>query len=138
MPKITERVVDALKPRGKPHFEWDSEIKGFGLRVMPTGVTSYVFQYRNVNRIQRLFTIGKHGAFAPDEARREAENLRRAVSATVLIVPAHERPDLVTGATELVVMARWTMLKADYEASMKLPAAKATSQLRHADVRGSA
>jgi hypothetical protein len=38
MVKITKRTVDALKPSQKPFILFDDEVKGFGLRVMPSGV----------------------------------------------------------------------------------------------------
>ena len=59
--KITKTVVDATKPVDKTKFVWDIEIKGFGLRVLPTGVKSYVFQYRTPEGKSRRATIGKHG-----------------------------------------------------------------------------
>ena len=37
MPKLTKRAVDALQPKEKDYFVWDSEIIGFGLRVMCSG-----------------------------------------------------------------------------------------------------
>ena len=48
MPKLTKRVVDALRPSAAGEtFVWDSDLKGFGVRMMPTGVGSYVPKYRN-------------------------------------------------------------------------------------------
>jgi len=47
MPKITKRVIDALKPDAKEFHTWDSEIKGFGVRMMPTGAVTYLLKYRN-------------------------------------------------------------------------------------------
>ena len=37
MPKLTKRSVESFEVRPKSYFEWDSEIKGFGLRIMPSG-----------------------------------------------------------------------------------------------------
>ncbi len=37
MPKITKRTVDALVPRERERVVWDDDIKGFGVRVHPTG-----------------------------------------------------------------------------------------------------
>jgi len=46
MPKINKKVVDALRPapEGAESFAWDCELRGFGLRVMPSGVASYLVQ----------------------------------------------------------------------------------------------
>jgi hypothetical protein len=46
MPKITKRVVDAAAPDAGRYIVWDSEIKGFGLLVMPSGITRYIYQSR--------------------------------------------------------------------------------------------
>jgi Arm DNA-binding domain len=49
---------------------WDDELPGFGLRVFSSGKRSYVIQYRIRGRSRR-YTIGLHGAWAPETARRE-------------------------------------------------------------------
>jgi integrase len=80
MPKITKRVVDAAAPDPAGRFYvWDSELKGFGLQVLSTGVKSYVLRYRTHDGADRRATIGKHGALTPEEARRKADEMRRGV-----------------------------------------------------------
>src|SRR5882762_6556862 len=71
MVKITKRVVEAADARGKDYLIWDDELPGFGLRVFSSGKRSYVIQYRTRGRSRR-YTIGLHGAWAPETARREA------------------------------------------------------------------
>ena len=46
MPKLNKRTIDALKPEAKDYFVWDSQIAGFGVRVMPSGAKTYQAQYR--------------------------------------------------------------------------------------------
>ncbi len=73
MPKITKRVVDALRPdAGAEVFKWDSEMRGFGVRIMPSGVTSYLIQYRTPEGRTRRMVIGRVGTLTPDEARKVA------------------------------------------------------------------
>jgi integrase len=79
VPKITKRVVDAATPQPDRYIVWDSEIKGFGLLVMPSGIKSYLYQYRTPEGRQRRATIGKHGEWTPTEARKKAEDHKEAV-----------------------------------------------------------
>ncbi len=81
MPKIAKRVVDAASPRPDRYIIWDSELSGFGLLVMPSGIKSYFYQYRTIEGRQRRATIGKHGEWTPTQARAKAEDYREAVRA---------------------------------------------------------
>jgi site-specific recombinase XerD len=73
--RITKRTVDAAKTDEKDTFVWDSEIKGFGLKITPKGKKIYVLQYR-FQRTLRRFTIGTHGnPWTPEQARSEALRL---------------------------------------------------------------
>lgn len=77
--KLTKRAIDAASPEDKDSFLWDSEVKGFGLKVTPLGKRVYIIQYRIGRRLRR-YTIGTHGSpWTPDEARREAQRLLRMV-----------------------------------------------------------
>ncbi len=62
MAKITKRVVDGTEPvKSTDVFVWDTEIKGFGLKVTSNGNKAYVLQYRTPEGRSRRYTIGKHG-----------------------------------------------------------------------------
>lgn len=75
MPKLTKRFVESLRPTGKDRVVWDDKMPGFGLRVQPTGIRSYVVQYRNAQRRSRRLTIGKHGAVTAEGAREIARRI---------------------------------------------------------------
>ena len=62
MAKLTKRFVERVAPADKDLVVWDDALPGFGLRVKPTGVRSYIIQYRNAQFRSRRFTIGRHGA----------------------------------------------------------------------------
>ncbi len=80
MPKISKRTVDAVKPDpDRRVILWDDTLKGFGMLSLPSGVKTYFFNYRNKYGRERRATIGKHGAWTPDQARTRAEALHRAV-----------------------------------------------------------
>lgn len=75
MPKITKRVVDSTVAASCDVFVWDSDLPGFGLRVKPSRVRTYILQFRNQQGRSRRLTIGRHGVLTPDEARKEARKL---------------------------------------------------------------
>lgn len=80
MPKISKRIVDASAPDPtRRYYVWDDQIKGFGLLVLPSGVKSYIYQYRTPEGRERRATLGKHGSLTPEEARDKADDMRRAV-----------------------------------------------------------
>lgn len=74
MPKLTKRTADSAKARAQDYFIWDDELPGLGLRVYMSGKRSYVLQYRFADRCRQL-TIGRHGFWTPQLARKEARVL---------------------------------------------------------------
>ncbi len=84
MPKLTKRFIDTLKPRsdgGPDLFAWDSELRGFGLRMKPRGTASYLVQYRTPQGRTRRLAFAKSGTLTPDEARAKARRLLAQVEA---------------------------------------------------------
>jgi integrase len=69
MPKLTKRITDEAKACETRFFVWDDELPGFGLLVLPSGVKSFVLQYRNLAGRSRRYTIGRYGVMTVDEAR---------------------------------------------------------------------
>lgn len=72
MTKLSKRIVDAAEARVKDYVIWDDELPGFGLRVFASGKRSYLIQYRSAGRSRR-YTIGQHGVWTPELARKEAK-----------------------------------------------------------------
>jgi integrase len=70
MGKLTKRTIEALKPKAAGDvFLWDNELKGFGVRMKPSGAASFLIQYRNQHGETRRLALGKIGTLTPDEAR---------------------------------------------------------------------
>lgn len=78
--RLTKRAIDAAKAGEVERFIWDVDVSGFGLRVTPQGVKSFVFQYRmKGEKNSRRYTIGRYGAWTVDEARERCKALVRMV-----------------------------------------------------------
>jgi len=71
--KLTNRSVSALRPHTATYDVRDTEIKGFLVRVRPSGSMTYLLQYRNKDGVQKHFKIGLVGNIKPAPARDMAE-----------------------------------------------------------------
>jgi Arm DNA-binding domain len=75
---LTKRTVDALTPRNRPFIVFDTDIKFFGVRVMPTGSRTFIVEYRpgaggrGVHK--KRLTLGRYGgAMTCEQARKAAQ-----------------------------------------------------------------
>lgn len=75
-------------PAAKEFFLWDTELKGFGLRIYPSGRKMYLGQFRVSRRLRRV-NIGLHGAVTPEIARTDA--MKHLSQARLSAAPAGER-----------------------------------------------
>ena len=71
--KITTRLVSSLGPENKPYEVFDTEVKGFILRIEPSGVMTYYLAYKNQQELRRRFRIGGTGNLKVAQARDLAE-----------------------------------------------------------------
>ncbi|WP_425408220.1 tyrosine-type recombinase/integrase [Hyphococcus sp.] len=72
--KLTKVRVDAIKAAEAERLVWDSELRGFGLRISPKGRKTFFVQYRSGGRTRRA-KIGVMGQVTPDQARLKAREL---------------------------------------------------------------
>ena len=72
--KITKRTIDALKASDRECVVWDDDLKGFGVRIHPTGRKVYIVKTRYRGRVVKM-TIGPHGATTPADARTRAAEI---------------------------------------------------------------
>lgn len=76
--KLTKRVVDAVRLQTRDQFLWDRELRGFGMKVTPTGAKLYVLAYHTKAGRRRRYTLdGAHGSpWTVEKAREEAKRLQ--------------------------------------------------------------
>ena len=82
---LNKRSVEALMPADKPFIAWDDRLTGFGVRVQPSGVRSYLVNYRasggGRRAANRRLVIGRHGRVSAEQARRIAQETLGKVAA---------------------------------------------------------
>jgi integrase len=82
--KLSTTLVKSLTPKPKPYEVVDTEVKGFLLRVQPSGAMSYYFAYRTESGVRKRMKLGVHGpactvAMARDAATAAAGDVTRGV-----------------------------------------------------------
>lgn len=103
--RITKSLLSSLQAGDKDSFTWDDKLPGFGVKVTPAGARVFLYQYRIGGRGAKVrrYTIGKFGAFTPEQARVEAERLARLVA--VGTDPQREKVERHRQAVELAFSA---------------------------------
>ena len=76
---IAKRAIDSFEPVDKPWIAWDDKLTGFGVLVHPSGVKSFIVNYRlgtgGRTAPNKRLVIGRCDRIAPEQARREAHRL---------------------------------------------------------------
>lgn len=67
--KLTKRLVESIQPEERSVAVWDSVVRGFHVKVLPSGRRSYYVYYRNAAGQQRRPKIGDHGILTAEQAR---------------------------------------------------------------------
>ena len=72
--KLSKTVVERIAAAEQDIVVWDETLPGFGVRVKPSGVRSYIVQYRNRSSGEsKRLTIGRHGPLLTfDQAKKQA------------------------------------------------------------------
>ncbi len=68
-------MVETAEIKTRDYFLWDTDQKGFGVRIRPSGNRIYFFKYRSADGRQRKYRIGQHGNITVDEARKVAKRI---------------------------------------------------------------
>jgi integrase len=74
MPHLTKRLIDSLQPNAAERLIFDDELKGFAVRVLPSGLKTYLVQYRASGRTRRV-KVARHGTLTVEEARKQAKQI---------------------------------------------------------------
>ena len=97
MTKLTKRTIDSAKPGSRDSFLWDSELRGFGVRIKPSGTRTFIIQYRNIEGRSRRCVIGQYGILTVEQARDHAK--KKLASVVDGSDPAAERHAVRQGLT---------------------------------------
>ncbi len=76
---LNDEIVDSFEKADKAWIVWDEEVSGFGVRMLPSGVRSWIVGYWGVRpggkKGSRRLVIGRHGEMPVEEARRKAREI---------------------------------------------------------------
>ena len=91
--RLTDIEIKRLaSPKRDNRTTFDDAVKGFGIRITPTGARTFILAYRRKSDgKQRRYSIGAFGAWTTTQAREEAKRLKRVVDGGG--DPAGERED---------------------------------------------
>ena len=93
--KLTKRTVDAVTPSANRFTLFDDDVKGFGLRVFPSGEKSWIVEYRagsgGRGAAKKRLKLGSVGTMTPEKARKAARDVL--AKAQLGYDPARDRQD---------------------------------------------
>ena len=103
--KLTKKLLDKQKPSaGDDYRIWDTELKGFGVRIKGSGVITFFAQFTSPETGKKTrATIGQYGRVTPDEARGGAKRIFGRVAAGVDPVRERNRARLEATANGITV-----------------------------------
>jgi integrase len=74
--RLTKRTVDGAAVADARYVLWDTELKGFGLRVETSGTKTFILRYRPKSQggsaPKRFLTLGRYGPLTAEQARSKA------------------------------------------------------------------
>ena len=78
--KLTDAIIKGLpEPETGEKITYDTQVKGFGVRVTAKGARSFILNYRTKQGRERRYTIGSFGDWTTGPARTEASELQKQV-----------------------------------------------------------
>ena len=71
MPRMTKRFIDGLAPDPTRDLQvMDSDLRGFGVRMKPSGAAVYFVRYRTADGSARRLALGRVGTLEHERAKR--------------------------------------------------------------------
>jgi integrase len=133
--KLTKQPIATLKPRAKPYIEYDTELTGFGVAVYPSGIKSWVCEYRPYGGgrgvAKKRVTLGKTSQLTPEQARNAAADMLAAVR--LGRDPAQEK---LERRASLTVGQLIDLFDAQYVRPMLKPGTAASHRIALEELRG--
>lgn len=78
--RITKTLLKELPPATGERIIFDSEVRGFGVRIRPGAQPSFFFRYSDGRGGKKKIVLGRFGDLTPELARRQALELRQKVT----------------------------------------------------------
>jgi integrase len=76
--KLTKRALDGIRPQATRTYWYDTDLKGFGLKIEASGAMTWILEYRpgagGRSVTKRRLTLGKVGSLTPEQARELAKS----------------------------------------------------------------
>jgi integrase len=77
--KLTDKLIKSLpSPPSANRITYDTEVKGFGVRITAAGARAFILNYRVSGR-ERRYTIGSYPDWSVAAAREQAKGLKREI-----------------------------------------------------------
>jgi integrase len=138
---LTDKIVKNLPPPvSGVHIEWDTGVRGFGVRILPSGVRTFILADRIGGR-QRQVTIGRAGVWTVAQARDRAKAIKREFDDGVDVVAQRraerEAPDMNALADRFVeeyLPKKRAATRRSYEGLLKLYVRPKLGALKVAEV----
>ena len=86
--RLTDREIAKLEPATDPYFEFDSEVTGLAVKVAPSGLRSFTFDWSEPGKPRRRKTIGQFPVWTIGKARIAASKMRLRADAGEKVVRA--------------------------------------------------
>lgn len=96
MTKITNKLIESIKPKDREFVHWDTQLKGLGVRVYPTGRKVLFLQYRYKGRTRKL-KLGVYPSVTAEQVRKRTLTALGALS-------EGEDPDLCSTSGSKITM----------------------------------